>query len=202
MVNIAVFAAFSFCIKGVLLSNAEFKPLCAIQPLDIPHYGWQKRQDRGKKRQQSGKGWQGRRQKRQGWEGSRPRRGHSHATLPVTPVTDCQSVSRVYATRYADVQVPAAHGDAAMVELIYHKTRRVSRRYGSASTWVLGYLIWKRAGGEDFSSPGRGIFRATAHARDARHAPLAGLDQCGGRARRAPPPHAHESPRSPHGRLA
>jgi hypothetical protein len=47
MVNIAVFAAFRFCCGYVLLSNAEFKPFSAPWELDVSHYGWQKRQDRG-----------------------------------------------------------------------------------------------------------------------------------------------------------
>src|SRR5689334_12000984 len=48
-VNIAVFAAFSFCIRDDLLSNAEFKPFCRLRERDIARYGWQKRQDCGKK---------------------------------------------------------------------------------------------------------------------------------------------------------
>src|SRR5690348_8478651 len=56
MVNIAVFAAFAFCEKRVLLSNAAFKPVCRLRELDVSRYGWQKRQDRGKKRQRCGKG--------------------------------------------------------------------------------------------------------------------------------------------------
>src|SRR5690242_6243119 len=44
-VNIAVFAAFAFCIRGVLLSNAAFKPVCAAHELDMSCYGRQKRQE-------------------------------------------------------------------------------------------------------------------------------------------------------------
>src|SRR5690348_11323472 len=44
MVNIAVFAAFWPCVRGILLSNAEFTPCCAIRQLDIWRYGRQKRQ--------------------------------------------------------------------------------------------------------------------------------------------------------------
>jgi len=44
-VNIAVFAAFAFCIRGDLLSNAAFKPVCRLRERDIARYGWQKRQD-------------------------------------------------------------------------------------------------------------------------------------------------------------
>ena len=48
MVNIAVFAAFYFANGTVLLSNAQFKRVCAIWQLDVSRYGWQKRHDRGK----------------------------------------------------------------------------------------------------------------------------------------------------------
>jgi hypothetical protein len=44
-----------FVVWGVLLSSREFKPVCAARELDISRYGWQKRQDRGKKRQRGGK---------------------------------------------------------------------------------------------------------------------------------------------------
>jgi len=54
-VNIAVFAAFSFCIRDDLLSNAAFKPVCRLRELDIARYGWQKRQDRGNKVARDGK---------------------------------------------------------------------------------------------------------------------------------------------------
>src|SRR5689334_6109159 len=45
MVNIAVFAAFHFVIGITLLSNSEFKPVCAPEGLDIWRYGRQKRHD-------------------------------------------------------------------------------------------------------------------------------------------------------------
>ena len=44
-VNIAVFAAFWPRVGRLLLSNAEFKPVCRICELDVSRYGWQKRQD-------------------------------------------------------------------------------------------------------------------------------------------------------------
>src|SRR5689334_25296772 len=47
MVNIAVFAAFAFCVWGTLLSDAEFKGLCGSWQLDMWRYGRQKRQDHG-----------------------------------------------------------------------------------------------------------------------------------------------------------
>src|SRR5690348_2211138 len=40
VVNIA---AFSFCVGGTLLSNAEFKPCAGERQRDIAGYGWQKR---------------------------------------------------------------------------------------------------------------------------------------------------------------
>jgi len=52
VVNIA---AFSFCVGGTLLSNAEFKPCAGERQRDIAGYGWQKRQNRGKKWQRVGK---------------------------------------------------------------------------------------------------------------------------------------------------
>jgi len=55
MVNIAVFAAFSCCDRHHLLTDPAFKPVCRDWQLDVSRYGWQKRQDRGKKWQQSGK---------------------------------------------------------------------------------------------------------------------------------------------------
>jgi len=55
MVNIAVFAAFACCITGDLLSNRQFKAVCAASERDVSRYGRQRWQDRGKKRQRSGK---------------------------------------------------------------------------------------------------------------------------------------------------
>ena len=57
LVNIAVFAAFRFCVGRLLLSTAEFKPFCGPHPLDILRYGWQRRQE-------TATIWQGGRQKR------------------------------------------------------------------------------------------------------------------------------------------
>jgi len=42
-------------IRSDLLSTAAFKPVCGPLSLDIWRYGWQKRHDRGKKRQRCGK---------------------------------------------------------------------------------------------------------------------------------------------------
>ena len=53
-VNIAVFAAFWPRVGRLLLSNAEFKPVCRICELDVSRYGWQKRQDPAR----SGNEWQ------------------------------------------------------------------------------------------------------------------------------------------------
>src|SRR5579859_5013451 len=61
MVNIAVFATFWPRVGGILLANAAFKPLCAIWPLDMSRYGWQKWQE-------TATIWQGGRQKWQGCE--------------------------------------------------------------------------------------------------------------------------------------
>jgi hypothetical protein len=52
MVNIAVFAAFSFRVGHVLLVDAAFKPVCAIRQRDSARSGWQTRQRSGKKRQE------------------------------------------------------------------------------------------------------------------------------------------------------
>ena len=100
MVNIAVFAAFRCVITVVLRSNAEFKPICAPHELDVLRYGWQKRQDRGKKWQRCGNDV-ARSAAKTARVGARlrPRRGHIHATMPGMPVTDCQSVRLVGATR-------------------------------------------------------------------------------------------------------
>jgi len=54
-VNIAVFAAFTFCVGGILLSDAGFKPCDRERQRDMSRYGWQKRQNRGKKWQRVGK---------------------------------------------------------------------------------------------------------------------------------------------------
>src|SRR5690242_4012830 len=51
VVNIAVFAAFSPRVEGVLRSNAAFKPVCGLRPLDVSRYGWQKRQETATNRQ-------------------------------------------------------------------------------------------------------------------------------------------------------
>jgi hypothetical protein len=48
LVNIAVFAAFWHCVKGILLADAEFKPCGAMRQRDVSRSGRQKRQDRGK----------------------------------------------------------------------------------------------------------------------------------------------------------
>jgi hypothetical protein len=48
MVNIAIFAAFWHCVKGILLADAEFKPCGAMRQRDVSRSGRQKRQDRGK----------------------------------------------------------------------------------------------------------------------------------------------------------
>jgi hypothetical protein len=54
-VNIAVFAAFRPRVEGILLSDAAFKRVCESRERDVSRYGWQKRQDRGKKWQRCGK---------------------------------------------------------------------------------------------------------------------------------------------------
>jgi hypothetical protein len=45
LVNIAVFAAFAFCVGYHLPSNPDFKPSCGDWQLDIWCYGRQKRQE-------------------------------------------------------------------------------------------------------------------------------------------------------------
>jgi hypothetical protein len=45
LVNIAVFAAFRPRVEDGLPSNAEFKPVCGLEELDIWCYGWQKWQE-------------------------------------------------------------------------------------------------------------------------------------------------------------
>ncbi len=45
VVNIAVFAAFHCVIPGGLPSNAEFKPVCGLEELDIWCYGRQQWQE-------------------------------------------------------------------------------------------------------------------------------------------------------------
>jgi hypothetical protein len=49
------FCRFSLLCRGVVRSIAAFKPVCTTWQLDIWRYGWQKRQDRGKKWQRCGK---------------------------------------------------------------------------------------------------------------------------------------------------
>ena len=106
-VNIAVFAAFWPRVGRLLLSNAEFKPVCRICELDVSRYGWQKRQDPARSGNEVATKWQGRRQKRQGWAGDRPRRCcRSH---------DCKRVRLARLPRYAVVQGAGGagwhHGD-------------------------------------------------------------------------------------------
>src|SRR5689334_15596042 len=84
-VNIAVFAAFCCVIGGVLLSDAEFKRVCGLRELDVWCYGWQKRHDRGKKWQQSGK---------VGGKNGKVRRA-SRAFMPPCPRVQCGQVARV-----------------------------------------------------------------------------------------------------------
>jgi hypothetical protein len=54
-VNIAVFAAFSFCFDRRSISDAEFKAVWPIRQLDILCYGWQMRQDAAKSGKVDGK---------------------------------------------------------------------------------------------------------------------------------------------------
>jgi len=111
-VNIAVFAAFCFVIGMALLSDAEFKPVCPIWQLDIARYEWQERQDRGK----NGKGRD-------------------------TVSTDSGTIQRVQGTmaRYGWAEMTGIPRDMRLfkvrepgvgswlIELIYHKSRRLSR---------------------------------------------------------------------------
>jgi hypothetical protein len=92
MVTIAVFAAFWPCVMGALLSDAEFKRVCASHQLDVSRYGRQKRQETATK-------WHGGRQKRQGCE---MMRSHPHCY-----VRGCRQVMAACLPRYAVVQVPA-----------------------------------------------------------------------------------------------
>src|SRR5690242_15538533 len=116
LVNIAVFAAFSFCIGGDLLSNAAFKPVCGSRQLDVSRDGRQERHDRGKKRQQSGKvhGKNG-----AIWYGC----GGVHAaTCAVAGGCDGLGLGE-----YAVVKVLARLGGRVIMELKYHKMSGVSR---------------------------------------------------------------------------
>src|SRR6478609_3298506 len=54
LVNIAVFAAFRWCVGHILRASAEFKRLCRSRPLDVSRYGWQKRQETAMKWQGNG----------------------------------------------------------------------------------------------------------------------------------------------------
>src|SRR5579859_3674942 len=117
MVNIAVFATFWPRVGGILLANAAFKPVCAIRPLDMSRYGWQKWQE-------TATIWQGRRQK---WQG-------------------CETFCRVHAVRLAAVRgcgwgvwhdmrcfkVLAARGGARMIEQKYHDISGKSRWRGGS----------------------------------------------------------------------
>src|SRR5689334_9799105 len=111
-VNIAVFATFSFCVEGDLLSDAAFKPVCAIWQLDVARYGRQKWQDPATK-------WQGGWQKREDVGGN----CHIHAIAPGVALGGrCPRLPR-----YGVVQVPAALDNTVMIELKYHKEGAVSR---------------------------------------------------------------------------
>ncbi len=116
MVNIAVFAAFAFCDQRVLLSNAGFKPSCAIWQLDVWCYGRQKRQHRGKEMAMDGKA---------GGKNGNVVSGSGH--VHVATFAAAGGVSRADLPGYAVVQTPAAPGGAAMIELNYHGKRQLSR---------------------------------------------------------------------------
>src|SRR5690242_18972613 len=45
MVNIAVFAAFRWCVGDTFRVSAEFKPICGLHELDVSRYGRQRRQE-------------------------------------------------------------------------------------------------------------------------------------------------------------
>jgi hypothetical protein len=96
--------------------NAAFKPVCRPWQLDVSCYGWQKRQDRGKKRQQSGNvgGKNGK---------VSPRFGHVHGILLVVASGRWCGVC----PRYAIVQVRARLGGRALIELIYREGSGMSR---------------------------------------------------------------------------
>jgi hypothetical protein len=116
MVNIAVFAAFAFRIGGVLRSNAAFKPVCGLWQRNIARHGRQKWQDRGKKRQRSGK---------VGGKSGKDGRGCGdiHVAMPAVAMgCACELL-----TLYEVVQVLAAPGGAATIELKYHKRGEMSR---------------------------------------------------------------------------
>src|SRR5579859_2649209 len=109
-VTIAVFAAFWPRVGGSLLSNAVFKPVCRLSRLDIWRYGWQKRQDRGKKWQRNGK------------VGGKNGKvlvdsGRLHAAKPAVAR---EQDERVYVCMRL-FKVLAARGGAVMIELKYRE---------------------------------------------------------------------------------
>jgi hypothetical protein len=112
MVNIAVFATFHSVIRAGCRTDAGFKPCDAIRQRDVARYGWQKRQDRGKKRQ-------GQRQKRQGFARMRPHPGQQ--------MRGCVRRRLDYLPLYAIVQVPTRPGGLACIELIYYEEGAMSR---------------------------------------------------------------------------
>ena len=108
-VNIAVFAAFQSRVGHVLLSIPQFKPLCALRQLDVSCYGWQKRQDRGKKVATNGKvgGKNGK---------ALMDSGRLHAAKPAVAR---ERDERVYVCMRL-FKVLAARGGTVMIELKYH----------------------------------------------------------------------------------
>src|SRR5690348_233212 len=113
MVNIAVFAAFRFCVGGGLRSDAEFKRVCRDCQLDVWCYGWQKRQETATM-------WQG------GWQ----KRQDSAGFWPVHAAALTAALRLGYGCwgQYAVVKVLAAWGGALVIERIYHEIGELSRR--------------------------------------------------------------------------
>jgi len=117
MVNIAVFAAFAFCSDGVLLANAEFKPVCAIWQLDVWCYGLQKRQEVATMWQRCGKA---------GGKNGKGVSGSGHVHVATFAVAGGCAKRVCYGMRL--FKVLAMPGGAATIELNYHKRRGLSRR--------------------------------------------------------------------------
>ena len=126
LVNIAVFAAFSSCVRCHLLANAEFKPICGPHERDIARYGWQKRQEVATGMAKTAR-----------WTAKTARmREVTAASMRPHPGPRLSEIGCL--RLYAVVKVLAARDGTAMIELRYYKKGRVARRCSrGCGAWTL-----------------------------------------------------------------
>ena len=115
VVNIAVFAAFGWCARRTIGSNAAFKRVCREWQLDVSRYGRQKRQETARSGKVGGKSGTV-------WRGCRRIHVNNHVIA--------RGCGWLCLARYAVVKVREPWGGSMLMELIYHRLRWLSRVAG------------------------------------------------------------------------